>query len=299
MSLSGMHPGQTQPPDPGLERIVETISTEYGFDIRSYKRSTLYRRIRKRMGDTGCTGAGDYQRCLELDPQEFQRLLDTILINVTEFFRDPEAWEHLQEECFRPTLASRHQGDPVRAWCVGCATGEEAYSLAIVLAEVLGEERLADLKIYATDVDESALAVARPGIYGADSLRNVSRERLCRFFESLPGERFSVRPEVRSAVVFGRQNVLTDPPISRLDILVCRNLLIYFDTDAQQQILTRFHYGLRDDGWLFLGKAETLMTRSHLFAAQEPRFRIFRRLPVPRTTEAILSALSPGRPAAQ
>jgi two-component system CheB/CheR fusion protein len=281
--------------DAGLEHLIEKISTEHGFDVRGYKRSTLYRRIRKRMADVGCTEIGDYAVRLETDRHEYPQLINTILINVTEFFRDPEAWEYLKQECLAPLIRRKPPGESIRAWCVGCATGEEPYSLAMSLAELLGDRGLRDVKIYATDVDDGALAVARSAVYNPDNARNVGSPRLERFFDEFPAGRYGIRRELRSSVIFGRHNALADPPISRLDLLICRNLLIYFDTETQQQILTRFHYGLRDDGCLFLGKAETLMTRSLLFRPLEPRFRIFQRVPQPGAVETMLSTIDPRR----
>jgi two-component system CheB/CheR fusion protein len=263
-----------------LEPIVEKISEEHGFDIRGYKRTTLYRRIRKRMTDARCSSVREYLARLQTDPHEHAQLINTILINVTEFFRDPEAWEYLCRSCLPPLLKHKPAGEPVRAWSVGCATGEEAYSLSICIAELLAGEPRA-VKIYATDMDEGALSAARAGVYGPSDLENVSSERRERFFEELPGGRFKVRREVRTPVIFGHHNVLRDPPISRLDVLVCRNLLIYFDGDTQQQILKRFHYALRHGGYLFLGKAETLMSRSTLFRPVEPRYRVFQRAGAP------------------
>jgi two-component system CheB/CheR fusion protein len=273
------HPKAAPAEDADLERIIEKISTEHGFDVRGYKRTTLYRRIRKRLADAGCTGADEYLVRLESDPQEHAQLVDTILINVTEFFRDPEAWEYFQRECLASLLRRRAEGEPMRAWSVGCATGEEPYTLAICMAELMGERSLRNLKIYATDLDEGALAVARAGIYSPEQLKNVSPERLEKHFEAISPDQYKLRRELRSAVIYGRHNILADPPISRLDVLVCRNLLIYFDTDTQQQLITRFHYALRDESCLFLGKAETLMTRSLLFRPAEARYRIFQRVP--------------------
>jgi two-component system CheB/CheR fusion protein len=281
--------------DAALEPIVEKVSTEHSLDVRGYKRSTLFRRIRKRMNDVNCATADDYLVLLESDRHEYAQLVNTILINVTEFFRDPEAWSFLQEECLAPLLRRKAPGEPVRAWCVGCASGEEAYSLAISVAELLGDRSLRHLKIYATDVDDGALAIARAGVYSVDDLSHVSPERLERYFDEISTGRYAVRRDLRSSVIFGRHNALVDPPISRLDVLICRNLLIYFDSDTQQQLLPRFHYALRDEGYLFLGKAETLMSRSLLFRPLEARYRIFQRVPQGATEEAMLSNLESRR----
>lgn len=265
-------------PDAAMERIVERVSTVHDFDLRGYKRSTLYRRLRKRMLDTGCGSPEEYLRRLDGDPQEHAALVSTLLIHVTEFFRDPEAWEFLEHECLAPALHARPPREPVRVWSAGCATGEEAYSIAITLADLLPERRLDNVKIYATDADERALSLARAGVYTPEEMRNVPEARLRGYFNELPGCRFEVRREIRAALIFGRQNLLVDPPISRLDLLVCRNLLIYFDAETQQQILARFHYALREGGYLFLGRAETLMSRSLQFRPVEPRHRIFQRI---------------------
>jgi two-component system, chemotaxis family, CheB/CheR fusion protein len=259
-----------------LERVVEKVSTERSFDVRGYKRTTLYRRIRKRMLDARCPSVTDYLSRLDTDPHEYVQLVNTILINVTEFFRDPAAWEFVQHTCLVPLLQQTDTDEPVRAWSVGCATGEEAYSLAISLAELNGDEK--NIKIYATDMDEGALAVARAGIYEAADLRNVSPARRERFFEELPGSRYRLRREIRSMVIFGHHNVLEHAPISRLDILVCRNLLIYFDGETQQQLVKRFHYAVRGAGYLFLGKAETI-SRSPLFRPVEVGHRVFQKAP--------------------
>ena len=282
---------EKSPHEPELERIIEMIRTTHNFDVRGYKRSTLYRRIRKRIADSGVPGLEEYRARLEADRLEFTHLINTILINVTEFFRDPEAWQYVQEECLRPLIHRRGTGQPLRFWSVGCATGQEPYSLAICLAELLEDRNLREVKIYATDLDEEALTRARAGIYGPDDMRNVSPERRERYFEELPGGHYLIRRELRSSVIFGRHNALVDPPISRQDLLICRNLLIYFDTATQQQLLPRFHYALREEGYLFLGKAETLMSRSMLFRPLEPRFRVFQRVPQEGPAEALLGAL--------
>jgi len=263
-----------------MELVIEKVSTDHGFDIRGYKRGTLYRRIKKRMSDVRCPTVEDYLVRLESDPCEFPQLVNTILINVTEFFRDRDAWEYLKESGLKALVRSKAPGEPIRAWSVGCATGEEAYSLAICLAEVMAGQEGRPFKIYATDKDEGALSVARTGIYNAGNQRNLPPERLERFFAPLPGGHYKVCREVRSPVIFGHHNALEHAPISRLDILVCRNLLIYFDSEAQQRLLKRFHYALRDGGLLFLGKAETLKSRSSLFRVVEPRYRIFQRTSV-------------------
>lgn len=275
--MSEPSPRPASPTDADLELLIHRISEQQSFDIRGYKRSTLYRRLRKRMGDAGCETVAQYLARLDGDAEELARLFGALLIHVTEFFRDPAAWGYLQS-CLEPLVERATAAQPLRAWSAGCATGEEAFSLAICLADLQNRQAPANVKIFATDVDEPALATARAAVYPADQLRNVDARRLGRYFERLTGDRYAIRREIRSSVIFGRHNVQTDPPISRLDLLVCRNLLIYLGQAAQQQVLSRFHYALKEDGYLFLGKAETLMTRCALFQVVEPRFRIFRRV---------------------
>jgi two-component system, chemotaxis family, CheB/CheR fusion protein len=284
MSEPEVQPSQA---DLNLEPVVEKISTEHGFDVRGYKRTTLFRRIRKRMADVRCSTVADYLVRLETHPHEYSQLVNTILINVTEFFRDPDAWEYVQRACLEPMLR-QGAGQPVRAWSVGCATGEEAYSLSICMAELV-EGQAVPVKIYATDMDEDALAAARAGVYDPDNFQNVSPARRERFFEELPGGKYRVRRDIRTSVIFGHHNVLEHAPISRLDILVCRNVLIYFDNATQQELLRRFHYAVRDGGYLFLGKAETLMSRSGLFRPLEPRYRVFQRVPLKGSDCVLLS----------
>jgi two-component system CheB/CheR fusion protein len=277
--------------EPGLEEVIDRLSMEHGFDVRGYKRTTLYRRLRKRMQELGCPSPEDYLLLLETDRREHVELINTILINVTGFFRDPEAWQFLQEQCLSRLVRRRAEGEPIRVWSVGCATGEEAFSVAIAFAELMEQRSLRELKVYATDLDEDALTTARAGTYGHGELKSLSPERLGRYFDELPSGRYQVRRELRSTVIFGKHNALSDPPISRLDLVVCRNLMIYFDLETQQQLLSRLHYALRDEGYLFLGKAETLMTRSLLFRPLEPRFRIFQRVPQQGLSEDLLGSI--------
>lgn len=262
--------------DPELEALIEQVSLECRFDLRGYKRSTLYRRLHKRMQEAGARSVAEYREQLSTSPEEVDRLLATVLINVTEFFRDPEAWHYLQTECLPPRLEGWSE-DPLRGWTTGCASGEEAYSLAIVLAELLPPARFAQVRIFATDVDEDSLSVARAGLFHADTLRNVDAARLERFFTPAGEDRYLIRPEIRSTVVFGRHNLLADPPISRVHLLLCRNLLIYYHSTAQAQMLERLRYALRPDGILFLGKAET--PRSAAFRVLEPRYRLYELAP--------------------
>ncbi|HTC77051.1 MAG TPA: CheR family methyltransferase, partial [Terriglobales bacterium] len=248
-----------------------------GLDLRGYKRTTLARRIARRMTQVKLD---DYQRYLEFirkRPEEINQLLTTILINVTRFFRDPPAWDVLRKQVL-PRLAS-HRGKPdsFRVWCAGCATGEEAYSVAILLAEHFGNElREHDVKIYATDQDEAALTTARHAEYPAEKVASIPASWRQKYFR---GDDNTVRVEraIRKMVIFGRSNLLEDAPISHVRLLVCRNVLIYFDTAAQQQILKRLEYALDPGGVLFLGSTESQLRRNNTFAPLNAKWRIFQR----------------------
>ncbi|CAM5424071.1 chemotaxis protein CheR [Streptomyces spiroverticillatus] len=265
--------------DQGLEELLHFLRDSRGFDFTGYKRSTLGRRIRKRMVDAGIQDYADYRDLLETDTDEFRTLFNTILINVTSVFRDPDAWDLLQREVVPQIVQEAGDEAEIRVWSAGCSSGEEAFSLAIMFAEALGvEEALNRVKIYATDVDEEALREARSGLYTAKALEPLTPELRERYFEQ-SGARFVFRPDLRRRVIFGRHDITRDAPISRLDLLVCRNTLMYFNVEAQSQIVDRFHFALREGGHLFLGKAEMLLNDADRFEAVSIRQRIFRRRP--------------------
>ncbi len=271
--------------DNSLEELLVFIRDARGFDFTGYKRSSLARRIGKRMHEVGITDYLDYRDRLESNAEEFGHLFNTILINVTGFFRDPETWAYLQSEVMPDLIAAAGKNSDIRVWSAGCASGEEAYSLAIAFAEAIGlEEAGKRVKIYGTDVDEDALRDARAGIYTAKALEPLSPELRSTYFEAAGGH-FTFRPDLRKQVIFGRHDITRDAPISRLDLLVCRNTLMYFNVESQAQVIDRFHFALRDGGELFLGKAEMLLADSERFEAVSTRQRIFRRRPgaaVPR-----------------
>jgi two-component system CheB/CheR fusion protein len=261
----------------GLENLLEFIRDSRGFDFTGYKRSSLARRVRKRMGECGMTDYAAYRDLLEADAEEFRELFNTILINVTAFLRDTESWTFLQREVVPDLTTARSAQDEIRVWSAGCSSGEEAYSLAILFAEVLGiDECIRRLKIYGTDVDEEALREARAGVYSAKALDALSPQLRERYFEE-NGGRFAFRPDLRRRVIFGRHDITRDAPISRLDLLVCRNTLMYFNAEAQSQIVERFHFALRPGGHLFLGKAEMLLSETDRFDVESIRHRVFQR----------------------
>jgi two-component system, chemotaxis family, CheB/CheR fusion protein len=278
-------PGDQPEVDSNLEELLVFIRDARGFDFTGYKRSSLARRIRRRMHEAGVADYLDYRDRLESSAEEFGLLFNTILINVTGFFRDPETWTYLQREVMPDLIADAEKYSDIRVWSAGCASGEEAYSLAIAFAEALGvEEAGKRVKIYGTDVDEDALRDARTGVYAAKALEPIAPDLRDKYFEQHGGQ-FAFRPDLRRRVIFGRHDITRDAPISRLDLLVCRNTLMYFNVESQAQVIDRFHFALREGGDLFLGKAEMLLSDSERFEVVSMRQRIFRRRPgaaVPR-----------------
>lgn len=265
--------------NPAFEDLLVFLRDHRGFDFTGYKRSSLMRRVRRRMEAVEIEGFEEYQDYLEVHPNEFAYLFNTILINVTSFFRDREAWDFLSEEVVPQVIENAAGGREIRVWSAGCAGGEEAYTLAIVFAEALGVEEAIDrLKVYATDVDEEALARARQGGYSPETVEPVPDDLREKYFD-LAGGQYVFRGDLRRSVVFGRHDLIQDAPISRLDLLVCRNTLIYLNAETQRRVLARFHFALRDDGFLFLGKAEMLLTHSHLFRPVHQDYRFFSKVP--------------------
>jgi two-component system, chemotaxis family, CheB/CheR fusion protein len=274
--------------DPDLEALLLHLKETRGFDFTGYKRATLERRVRRRMQIVNVGTYADYLDYLEVHPEEFAGLFNTILINVTSFFRDAEAWAMLRSEIV-PDLLNANSSGPIRVWSAGCATGEEAYGLAVVFAEALGIDEFRDrVKIYATDVDEEALAVARQATVSEQVLSQLPTDVQQRYFEP-NGQRRTFRSDLRRSVIFGRNDLLQDAPISRIDLLSCRNTLMYFNADAQGRILERFRFALKDTGILFLGKAEMLLAQRSLFEPVDLKHRFFRKVPANRTGEAQLA----------
>jgi len=261
--------------DPKLDVLLDFLKHSRGFDFSGYKRASLMRRIQRRMQAVSVADFVDYIDYLEVHPEEFAQLFNTILINLTAFFRDEPVWAFFRARSLPGLLGGTRQDNPVRIWVAGCASGEEPYTLAILLAEELGVEAFQRrVKIYATDVDEEALTQARQGTYTDKELRPVPPDLRQRYFEP-NGERYTFRPDLRRSIIFGRHDLLQDAPISRLDLLVCRNTLMYFNAEAQHRILARFHFALNENACLFLGRAEMLLTHAHLFSPVEARHHIF------------------------
>jgi chemotaxis methyl-accepting protein methylase len=264
-----------------LEKVLILLRSKTGHDFSMYKKSTVYRRVERRMGIHQIDKIALYARYLQANPQEVELLFNELLIGVTSFFRDPSAWQQLRDEAIPALLAAYPAGGVLRAWSVGCSTGEEAYSLAMVFKEALEVAKpngSFSLQIFATDLDAASISLARQGRYPANISADVSPERLRRFF--IEGENcYRVGKEIRDMVTFATQNVIMDPPFTKLDILICRNVLIYLVPELQKKLLPLFHYSLNPGGILFLGSAETIGNFSELYAPLHAKSRIYRRGP--------------------
>ena len=263
----------------GLDKVVLLLRAHTGQDFSLYKKSTLYRRIERRMGLHQLPRIADYVRFLRENPQETELLFKELLIGVTRFFRDPEVWEQLKTELIPTLLAAQTGGGQLRAWVPACSTGEEAYSLAITFCEALQQIQATahhSLQIFATDLDPDAIDKARAGIYPANIAADVGDERLRRFFVQ-DDFGYRVSNAIREMVVFAPQNLIMDPPFTKLDLLSCRNLLIYLEADLQKRLLPLFHYSLNPSGVLVLGSSETIGEATALFAPLPGKTRIYQR----------------------
>jgi two-component system CheB/CheR fusion protein len=269
--------GAERTKDRQVEEILERIKAARHFDFREYKRATLKRRIERRMSDRKCRSHADYLNLLGRDQGEIDTLVSSLLIKVTSFFRDAEAWEALSSRVIPRILQEKRPGQELRVWCAGCATGEETYSVALLLAEALGPAFVNDdLKIFGTDLDEGAVAYARRGHYTAQQVESVPAPMLERWFVR-DGLGYSLNKDIRRKVVFGVNNLVSDAPISRLDLLLCRNVFIYLEASLQKLVLTRFHYALRRNGTLMLGKSELIPFAAKIFEPVDLPRRIYRK----------------------
>jgi two-component system CheB/CheR fusion protein len=290
------------PRDNELEAILEKVRQVRNFDFRNYKRATLQRRIDRRMAATRCKTRAAYLALLERDPNEVNTLISSMLIKLTTFFRDGEVWSAL-DRLLKEIARKRRPDQELRIWSAGCATGEEAYSIAIAAAEALGPGYPGpELKVFGTDVDEAAIAFARRGVYSAQQLEGCSKERLARWFVPT-GNSYAVRKEIRRSVVFGVNNLVSDAPVSRIDLILCRNVFIYLDAELQKRVLSRFYFALRSDGGLVLGRSELIPFAAKLFEPVDLQRRIYRKdgrqefplLPHERLETPLIEHHSPAR----
>jgi two-component system, chemotaxis family, CheB/CheR fusion protein len=263
--------------DPEWRGLLQYLLDERGFDFHGYKSASLSRRIRKRMQAVGLNSFTAYQDFLQADPGEFATLFNTILINVTSFFRDPAAWEAVRTKALPEILAAKAPDEPIRAWSAGCASGEEAYTIAMVLAEALGADEFhRRVKIYATDIDDEALNAARHATYSSRHVEGVPADLRAKYFDEADGVH-TFHKDLRRQVIFGRHDLINDAPISRIDLLTCRNTLMYLSSETQARVLSRLHFALNEGGYLLLGRAETLIAYGHSFVTVDLKRRLSRK----------------------
>jgi two-component system CheB/CheR fusion protein len=271
-----------------LNKIFAILRTHIGHDFSVYKTNTILRRIGRRMGLNHIDSHKTYVRYLRENPSEIESLFRELLIGVTNFFRDADSFNVLKTNILPELFETLKEDATFRAWIPGCSTGEEVYSLAIVFREVIDKNpRRINLQLFGTDIDNHAIDKAREGIFPASISADISKDRLKRFFIK-EGDFYRIRKEIRDCVVFSVQDVIKDPPFSRLDLLCCRNLLIYLDTDAQKKLLPLFHYTLKPSGILVLGSSETIGGFRNLFETLDKKWKIFRRQEVPQALRQIV-----------
>ena len=261
-----------------LAAITGLLRAGINHDFSGYKESTLIRRIQRRMQVLHIDDVPSYVERLKADRAELEALFHDLLIGVTQFFRDPDAFEALKRIALTPLVSSKAAGEPIRIWVPGCATGEEVYSIAILLSECIAEGHRSpgnDIKIFGSDIDENAIAIARGGRY-RQPVAGVSPERLERWFVK-DGEHYRLRREIRELCAFSVHSIVKDPPFSRLDLISCRNVLIYLDTELQERVMQTFHYALNPGGFLFLGTSESITRSAKYFAIVDEKQRIFAR----------------------
>lgn len=264
--------------EPELDTILTVLRNRAHYDFHGYKAATLLRRIRRRMGLKHLDTLFDYAQVLHDDPAEAEALVRDLLISVTAFFRDRQAWEELDEAVIEPLVREAESGAPMRVWVPACSTGEEAYSIAMLLldrAEAAGKE--IDLAVFATDTAPHVLSRARTGRFPASLAEDMPRERLVRHFDKRD-DYYQAKKRLRDTITFAPQRLLHDPPFSRMDLVSCRNLLIYLESATQQKAIALLHFALREGGYLFLGTAETVGEHGHLFQEISKKWRIYRRL---------------------
>ena len=262
-----------------IDDVLALLLAKGGHDFRQYKHNTLSRRIHRRMGLAYIEQLDAYIDLLADDPDEVMALGKDLLINVTAFFRDPEAWDALDKEVITPLVEQAERGQTIRAWVPACSTGEEAYTIAMLLAERSdAANKNLGVKVFATDAADHHLGAARRATFPGSMVESLSPERIARFFDKLDDSYYRIKPNIRETVLFAPQNLLQDPPYSRMDLVSCRNLLIYLEPEAQDKVLSLTHFALRQDGYLFLGNAESVGRRGHLFDTVSKRWRIYRRV---------------------
>ena len=262
-----------------LSKVFVVLRTQTGHDFSLYKRSTIYRRIERRMAVNQIAAMEEYVKYLRQTPAEVELLFRDLLIGVTNFFRDPDAFKALEDKVIPRLFANKPAGAVIRVWSPGCSTGEEAYSIAILMQDRMRAMKQGyDLKIFATDIDGKAIASARTGRYPAGAVADIPPERLARFFSAEPdGSSYSIHKDIRDLIVFSEQDVIKDPPFSKIDLISCRNVLIYMGGELQKKVISLFHYALNPGGFLFLGSSETVGEAGDFFAEMDRKSKLYQR----------------------
>lgn len=286
--LPGVISGEGPIPQ-ALQKIFIILRSRTKHDFSLYKKNTIRRRIERRMNVHQIDKISEYVRYLQESEHEAEILFQELLIGVTNFFRDPDAFQTLQEKTLPKLIAGKPDGYSIRVWVPGCASGEEAYSMAILLHECMEQVgRHFHIQIFGTDIDEDAIDMARAGLYPGSILADVESDRMNRYFTKEKDGRFRVKKLIREMLVFAPQNVIKDPPFTKMDILCCRNLLIYLEAELQQKLLSIFHYSLKPDGILLLGSSETIGSATDLFAVSNRKWKIFRRKPTAMAARPVM-----------
>jgi two-component system CheB/CheR fusion protein len=261
-----------------LNKIFVLLRAQSGHDFSQYKLNTIYRRIERRMSMHQLKTLIEYVKFLQQTPTEVMALFQDLLIGVTQFFRDTDAFIYLKNEILPKLFTDKQPTDVIRLWSVGCSSGEEAYSLAILLKEYMEEtKKNINIQIFATDIDARAIAIARAGSYPESISTTISAERLARFFISEGNGHYRIHKSIRDMLIFSEQNVIKDPPFSKLDLISCRNLLIYMNAELQKKLIPLFHYALNPNGFLFLGSSENIGEFNELFSLLSPTLKFFQR----------------------
>src|SRR5215212_9073628 len=279
--VSGAYQVPAASDDQDLGAFLDRVREHTGLDFSAYKRATIVRRLQRRMAAVGTATLSDYRRYVERHPEELQRLVASFLIKVTQFFRDPELFTYLRDRVLPGLVNEARERGELRIWSAGCATGEEAYTLAMLVSDLIAED--ADelpVRIFATDIASDAVEFARRGVYTKAALEGLPSDFAGRHFTAVDGA-FEVRKHVRSLVVFGEHDLGNRAPFPRIDLVLCRNVLIYFTPELQRKALELFAYSLRQGGYLALGKAETVSPLPEFFSLEQPRLKIFRRAGAP------------------
>ncbi len=261
--------------NPDFEALLDYLNQNCGCDLTVYKRATLMRRFQHRMQQLQIDNYTNYLQYLRGHAEEYTSLLNTVLINFSGFFRDRDSWDYLANNIIPKIIKSKQPHEKIRVWSAGCACGEEVYTLAMLLAENLGvEQYLQRVQIFATDVDKDALMQARQASFSENEVKEIPTEALSKYFEKVE-QRYIFRSKLRSTIIFGCHNLAADAPMSKIDLLVCRNVLIYLHCQTQASVLVRFHFALAEKGFLFLGSAENFINNKHLFIPVSLKHHIF------------------------